>query len=74
MVSVGHLRVRSETGARAWVLLLAICSSLVVLITFVFTTLVDEPATARAIGLILLLSIGLDFGWKWRRDARLSDR
>ena len=41
-----------------------------VLVTFVFTTLVDEPATAVALVVILVLSIVLDLGWKHVRDGR----
>lgn len=72
LVTAGHLRVRSETGARASMLVLAIVTTVVVLVTFTFTTLVDEPATAVALAVILLLSIGLDAGWKWTRDARTA--
>ena len=46
LVTAGHLRVRAETGARLPVLLVALASTVIVLVTFVFTTLVDEPATA----------------------------
>ena len=42
----------------------------VVLVTFAFTTLVDEPATAVALVVILLLSVALDLGWKHVRDDR----
>jgi amino acid transporter len=70
LVTAGHLRVRTETGARAWLLVLAIVTTVVVLVTFAFTTLVDEPATAVAVMVILLLSIALDVGWKRTRDAR----
>ncbi|MGH8838472.1 MAG: APC family permease, partial [Jiangellaceae bacterium] len=72
LVTAGHLRVRAETGARAPVLVLAIVATVVVLVTFAFTTLVDEPATAVALAVILLLSIALDVGWKRTRDARTA--
>ena len=72
LVTAGHLRVRAETGARASVLVLAIVATVVVLVTFAFTTLVDEPATAVALAVILLLSIALDVGWKRTRDARTA--
>jgi len=42
-------------------------TTVVVLLAFAFTTLVDEPATAVALVMILLLSIALDAGWKKRR-------
>ena len=48
---VGHGRSpprRAETGASLAVLLVALASTVIVLVTFVFTTLVEEPATAVA--------------------------
>jgi amino acid transporter len=69
LVTVGHLRVREETGARAWLLVLAVASSLIVLVTFVFTTLVHEPGTIIAIVVITALSIAFDYSWKLRRPA-----
>ena len=64
LVSAGHLRVRSETGANTVILVAAILSAVVVLVTFTFTTLVDEPGTAIALGVILVLSVVLDVAWK----------
>jgi amino acid transporter len=72
LVSGGHFRVRHETGAKAWVLVLAVGSAAIVLVTFAFTTLVEEPATAVALVLILLISIGLDVGWKSRRHPEAA--
>jgi hypothetical protein len=37
-------------------------------VAFVFTSLVDEPATAVTLVAITLGSIGLDAWWKRRRD------
>jgi len=69
LVSAGHLRVRGETGANPILLVLAVASAVIVLVTFAFTTLVEEPGTAIALVAILLISIGLDLGWKRRRAA-----
>ncbi|HEX5402748.1 MAG TPA: amino acid permease [Pseudonocardiaceae bacterium] len=63
-ITVAHLRVRTETGARVTILVLAIVSAVVVLIAFVFTTLIHEPASLVALLIILALSLGLDLGWK----------
>ena len=41
-ITAAHFRVRAETGASAAVLTLAIASAGVVLVTFVFTTLIHE--------------------------------
>jgi hypothetical protein len=71
LVTAAHFRVRAETGASTLVLSVAITSTVVVLLTCVFTTLVDEPATAVTLAVILLLSVGLDLGWKRIRDGRI---
>jgi len=68
LVTFGHLRIRRETGARAWLLILANASTLVVLAAFATTTLVEEPGTAVALVVILLLGVVLDLVWKRRRD------
>jgi amino acid transporter len=68
-VSAGHLRIRGETGARAWVLWLAIATAVIVLIAFALTTLVEEPVTAVALAVILLQSVALDWWWKRARNA-----
>jgi hypothetical protein len=74
LVTAAHFRVRAETGASTLVLGVAITSTVVVLLTFAFTTLVDEPATAAALAIILLLSVALDVGWKRTRDSRIPSR
>ena len=43
---------------------LAIASAGVVLVTFVFTTLIHERASVITLLAILVLSIALDVGWK----------
>jgi hypothetical protein len=68
LVTGAHLRIRSETGARASLLILAEVSTLIVLINFVVTTLVHEPGSMIAIGVVLIVSIGLDLAWKRARE------
>ena len=70
LITIGHVRVRAETGAQLWLLLLAIATAGGVFVTFVFTTLVHEPATAVTMGVILLLGVVADFGWKRRRSVQ----
>jgi len=67
LITGAHLRVRNETGANAVVLGVGVASTAIVLLTFAFTTLVDEPATAAALAVILLLSVGADLIWKRSR-------
>jgi amino acid transporter len=74
LVTAAHFRVRGETGASALVLGVAITSTVVVLLTFAVTTLVEEPATAVALAVIVLLSVALDVGWKRTRDGRIPSR
>jgi amino acid transporter len=69
LVSIAHLRVREETGARLPMLVLAVATTTAVLITFALTTLVDEPGTAVAIVVIVVLSIGLDL---WTKRGRTT--
>jgi amino acid transporter len=72
LITAAHFRVRSETGANAFVLTLAIGAAAVVLVTFVLTTLIHEPASIVTILAVLALSIGLDLWWKRARDSRAS--
>jgi len=73
VVTWGHLRIRSETGAQRWVLIVAEVTTLVVLAAFAATTLVDEPATAVAFVAILVLSVALDRAWKSRAGRLPSE-
>jgi amino acid transporter len=66
LITVGHVRVRHETGANLAVLAVAIVSTVAVLLAFVFTTLVDEPATAVTLVVITLGCIVVDAVWKSR--------
>ena len=69
MVTAGHVRVRRDTGAKLWVLLLGVGTAAIVFVTFTFTTLVHEPATLVTMAGILAVSIGIDAVWKRSRDA-----
>lgn len=69
-VTVAHLRVRRDTGARLGILLLALTATLATLVVFCTTTLVHEPATIVTLAVILLLSIGVDVVWKQRRGGQ----
>jgi amino acid transporter len=64
LITVAHLRIRTETGASAVMLWLAIVTAAVVLVSFVFTTLINEPASIATLAGILLLAIVLDLWWK----------
>jgi amino acid transporter len=68
LITLGHLRVRKDTGANAVVLVVAVATTVAVLVTFVFTSLVDEPATAVTLVAITIGSVLIDAWWKRRRD------
>jgi amino acid transporter len=69
MITAAHLRIRSETGANLPMLVLAIVAAGAVFVTFVFTTLIHEPASIVTLLAIVVLSIGLDYGWKRSRPS-----
>jgi amino acid transporter len=64
LITAAHFRVRTETGANVVILAVAIVAAGGVLLTFVFTTLIHDPASMVALLVILVLSVALDFGWK----------
>jgi amino acid transporter len=68
LVTLGHFRIRHETGAQGWLLVVADLATVIVLASFTVTTLVDEPGTLIAMVVIVLLSVALDLIWKSRRD------
>jgi amino acid transporter len=70
LITAAHFRVRAETGASALILGVAITAAAVVLVTFVFTTLIHEPASIVTLLAIVVLSVGLDLGWKRARGTR----
>ena len=70
VIPAAHFRVRSETHAKAAILAVAIAAAGVVLVTFIFTTLIHEPASMITLLAVILLGVGLDFGWKRTRAGR----
>lgn len=70
LITAAHLRIRAETGANTLILVTAIVAAGVVLLTFVFTTLIHEPASIVTLLAILGISVALDFGWKRVRAQR----
>jgi amino acid transporter len=68
LITIGHFRLTKETRARRDVLALALLSTLLTLVVFATTTLVEEPATVVALVLIVALSIVIDLLWTRARD------
>jgi fatty-acid desaturase len=70
LITAAHFRVRSETRANVWILAAAIATAGVVLLTFIFTTLIHEPASIVTLLVVIALGAGLDVGWKRVRAHR----
>jgi L-asparagine transporter-like permease len=72
MVTLGHFRLWRTTGAQLWLLVVGFASTVITLVVFCTTTLVDEPATAVTLVVLLLLAIGIDLAWTRVRDQRID--
>ena len=62
-----------QFGRTATVVYIAIALGGAVFVTFVFTTLIHEPASIITLAGILVLSVALDYGWKHFRDTRTKN-
>ncbi len=74
IVTLGHLRIFEATGARRSILLIALAAVTITLATFIFTTLIHEPASMATLVAILGLSILLDVAWSRRRARPAGPR
>ena len=72
LVTVGHLRIRAQTGARLSILVLALATTGITLLTFIFTTLIQEPRSIVTLLAILAASVALDVGWSRVRSGRVA--
>jgi hypothetical protein len=63
LISLGHLRIRSETSARLSLLIAGLITALIALVTFVFTSLVQEPASIVTLILIVVAAVIFDLLW-----------
>ena len=69
-VTLAHFKVYKETGASLFVLIIALITTLGTFVVFCTTTLVNEPVTAAALVLILILAVITDLLWKRTRSRR----
>jgi L-asparagine transporter-like permease len=67
LVTIGHLRITSDTGASRPILYLALATVTIAFVTFCVTTLVQEPLSIVTLVAILGISVALDVGWSRRR-------
>ncbi len=72
LVSIAGFRLRASTGSQAWIILLGIAVTGVVLLLFVADTLENEPETVAAMAALAVGALLLDAAWSWYRDNRLA--
>ncbi len=72
LVTLGHVRIRAATGARLSILVLALATTGITLVTFLLTTLIHEPASVATLVGIIVVSLCLDLGWARVRDRRAT--
>ena len=69
LVGVAAMRLRREVGAQAWIVVVAILSSAVVLIVFAVDTFQNDRKAFWAMLALPLLAAVFDAAWKRRRAA-----
>ncbi|GAA3863631.1 APC family permease [Leifsonia kafniensis] len=69
-VTTAHFRVHRETGAKLFMLVIALIATLGTFVVFCTTTLVNEPKTTFALLVILALALIADLLWKRTRTRR----
>jgi amino acid transporter len=71
LVSLGHLRIRVDTGANVILLVLAVATTTIAFVTFAFTTLIQEPASIATLIGIVIVSALLDVAWSRSRGRQV---
>jgi amino acid transporter len=72
LITIGHIRLAPETGAKVWVLVVATLAALGTFLLFFFGSLIDEPETMAAIVVVLLLAAVANFVTKWLQGRKLT--
>ncbi len=70
MISIGHLRIRKETGANTFLLVLGGLTVLVTLVSFFVTTLQTSPTSLIAFVALVVLAVIADTIWRSARGKR----
>lgn len=69
-ITLAHFKVYHETGAKLFMLIIALILTLGTFVVFCTTTLVNEPVTAVALLVVLVLAVVIDLLWKRTRNHR----
>jgi len=72
ITSIAALRLRAETGSKAWVIVLGIATTVFVLVVFCAQTLRESPQTFIAMLAVVGLAIVLDLLWSRARKRRIA--
>jgi amino acid transporter len=72
LVSVAGLRLRTQTGSQAWIIVVGLAVTGVVLLLFIVDTLQNEPETFAAMVGLAMLALILDAAWTWYRDNKIE--
>lgn len=72
LVTISHFKRKSDTGAKALMLVLAFLTTGATLVLFAISTLEDDPQTFVATIMLFVLAVVFNFVWKYIRDSRAS--
>lgn len=70
LVSIAGLRLRSQTGSQAWIIIVGLAVTSIVLLLFIADTIENDPETFTAMIALALAALALDTVWTWYRDNR----
>jgi amino acid transporter len=63
-VSIGHLRIRQQTGAKAWPLLASVLTCLALFVLLFYHMITTELTAAIALGVTVMVSILFEIGYR----------
>lgn len=70
IISIGHIRIRKETGANIVLLVLGGLTVVITLLSFFATTIKTSPTSLIAFGALVVLAVIADTIWRLVRDKR----
>jgi hypothetical protein len=68
-VSIGHTRIRAQTGAKAWPILASAVTCLSLLAVLLYHMITTAPTSVIGLGATLAVSFGFEFVYR-RRNGR----
>ena len=74
VVGVAGLKLRSESGSKAWLIVVTMLATSIVLVLFAIDTARNAPQTFAAMLVLVVLAVVLDTAWKRARPPALAYR